>query len=240
MSRFLPLLALFLTTVPLTAADDGWTDLLAADSLAAFKKPSPMWGFCGTIGLDDKNAKKFALKAGRGILWNGDKGRCPDLYTEAKFDDIDVELEFMIPKGANAGIKFHGHYEIQIIDSFGKKEPLEGDDCGGIYPKATMKPTYHHLDKGIGPKVNACKAPGEWQTLQIRFLAPTFDAAGKKKTNAKIAKATLNGQLLHENQEILYPTGHRFDQPEMRDGPLMIQGDHGPIAIRTFKVRAVK
>jgi len=239
MSRFLPLLVVCLTTVPLSAAD-GWIDLLAGDSLEAFQKPSPSWGYCETIGLDPTNAKKFAAKAGKGILWNGDKGKAPDLYSKAKFADIEVELEFMIPKGANAGIKFHGHYEIQIIDSFGKKEPLEGDDCGGIYPKATMKPSYHHLDKGIGPKVNACKAPGEWQTLAISFRAPTFDAEGKKKTNATIVRATLNGKLLHENQEILYPTGHRFDNPEMHEAPLMIQGDHGAIALRVFRVRSVK
>ena len=66
-----------------------------------------------------------------------------------------------------------------------------------------MKPKYHHIDKGIAPKVNACKAPGEWQTLDIVFIAPRFDKEGKKIKNAMIAKAVLNGQVIHEICEAL-------------------------------------
>jgi hypothetical protein len=99
-------------------------------------------------------------------------------------------------------------------------------------------PRYTHIDKGIAPKVNACKAPGEWQTLFAHFLAPRFDKDGKKITNAKIVLAKLNGQVIHENQELLTPTGDRWKGPEMALGSLMIQADHGPVAIRDVKVRA--
>jgi hypothetical protein len=146
----------------------------------------------------------------------------------------------MIPKGSNSGVKFHAHYEIQIQDSFGKTKELTGDDCGGIYPRAEQKPKYHHIDKGIAPKVNACKAPGEWQTLDVIFLAPRFDADGKKVANAKIVKAVLNGKVIHEDQELLTPTGHNWKNKEVATGPLLLQGDHGPVAFRNLRVRPYK
>ena len=128
-----------------------------------------------------------------------------------------MHVEFLIAKGSNSGIKFHGHYEIQITDSAGRKE-LTGDDCGGIYPRAELKPRYRHLDKGIAPKVNAAKPAGEWQTLEATFLAPRFDKDGKKTANARIVKATLNGQLIHQDQELLTPTGTTTPARKWRPG----------------------
>ncbi len=210
----------------------GWIDLMGSD-LSAWKEPYAEWKEVGDVELDPKNAKKLVAKDGKGVWYNGPKGRTRDLYSKQKFGDIELHAEFTIPKGSNSGIKFHGHYEIQILDSFGKKK-LTGDDCGGIYPRAEAKPKYHHIDDGIAPKVNACKAPGEWQTLDVVFLAPRFDDKGKKIANAKIAKATLNGQVIHEDQELLTPTGDRWKNPEMREGPLMVQADHGPVAFRNM------
>src|SRR5205085_1329042 len=135
-----------------------------------------------------------------GVWFNGNN-KAKNLYTKQKFADVEVHLEFNLSKGSNSGVKFHGHYEIQLQDSFGKKE-LTGEDCGGIYPRAEAKPKYHHLDKGIAPKVNACKPHGQWQTLEVTFRAPRFDAAGKKVQNARIVRAVLNGQVIHTEQEL--------------------------------------
>ena len=206
--------------------------------LSMWKGPYDDWTEVAGIELDPKNAKKLAANEGKGVWYNGPKGRTNNLYSKQKFADIEVHLEFNVPKGSNSGIKFHGHYEIQILDSFGKKE-LTGDDCGGIYPRAELKPKYHHIDKGIAPKVNATKAPGEWQTFDIVFIAPRFDKDGKKIANAKIAKALLNGQLIHENQELLTPTGNLWQSKEMHEGPLMLQADHGPVAFRNMRVRVL-
>ena len=212
---------------------------LMADDLNAWKSPHGEWQQVGGVELDPKNSKKFVVKEGKGIWYNGAKGRTANLFSKQKFADVELHVEFNVPKGSNSGIKFHGHYEIQILDSFGKKE-LTGDDCGGIYPRAELKPKYTHIDKGIAPKVNACKAPGEWQSLDVVFLAPRFDKDGKKIKNAMIAKAVLNGQVIHEKQELLTPTGDRWKNAEMREGVLMVQADHGPVAFRNFHVRAVK
>jgi 3-keto-disaccharide hydrolase len=232
--------ALVFLSIQRLPAEEPWINLMA-DKLDDFKAPYGDWQAVGEVTLDPVNPRKLLGKPApgksrAGAWYNGPKGRTSNLYTKQKFGDLEVSLEFMMSKGSNSGIKFHGHYEIQICDSFGKKE-LTGDDCGGIYPRAALTPRYTHLDKGIAPKVNACKPPGEWQTLEAIFQAPRFDKEGKKIANAKIVRATLNGQLIHENQELLTPTGDRWRNPEMAEGPLMIQADHGPVALRHVKIR---
>src|SRR5262249_20932445 len=107
-------------------------------------------------------------------------------------------------------------------------------------PRAELKPKYHHIDDGIAPKKNACKAPGEWQTLDMIFLAPRFDESGKKTANAKFVKVVLNGETVHENVEVEYPTGHAWHDKEMAKGPLLLQADHGPVAFRNLRVRPYK
>lgn len=236
-SLLLVVVATFGTGV-LHAEDKLWVDLFKGDKLDPFTGKQDDWTFAKSVALDPKEAKKLAFTPGAGVLVNSPKGRAANLYTKEKFGDVEVHLEFCIAKGSNSGIKFHGHYEIQIFDSFGKKE-LTGDDCGGIYPRAEQKPKYHHIDKGVAPKVNATKAPGEWQTLDIVFHAPRFDKEGKKITHAKIVKAELNGQLIHENQAMETPTGNNHTRKEMELGPIMLQGDHGPVAFRNFRVRAL-
>lgn len=220
-------------------AKDNQIDLLA-EKLAAWKEPHGDWQEVGGVELDPKNPRKFLAREGKGVWYNGPKGNAKNLFTKQKFADVEIHLEFNIPKGSNSGIKFHSHYEVQILDSFGKKK-LTGDDCGGIYPRAdVIKGRYTHLDNGIAPKVNASKAPGEWQTLDVTFLAPRFDKDGKKIKNAMIASAKLNGQVIHDKQELLTPTGDRWKNKEMLEGPLMFQADHGPIAIRVMSVRVLK
>src|SRR5262249_28454206 len=161
-------------------------------------------------------------KPGTGVFVNGPAGRISDLITKQSFGDLEIHVEFLIPKGSNSGVKFHGLYEIQIVDSHGAKN-LSGDSCGGIYPRAELKPKYHHIDKGIAPKVNAAKPAGQWQTLDAIFLAPRFDAAGKKVASARIVKAVLNGQVVHEDVELKTPTGSNWTKQEVAAGPLLLQ-----------------
>jgi hypothetical protein len=136
-------------------------------------------------------------------------------------------------------VKFQSLYEIQIADSYGKKE-LTGADCGGVYPRAKLLPRYQYLDKGVPPRVNAARPAGEWQTLHAIFLAPRFDREGKKVANARLVKAVLNDKLIHEDVELKTPTGHNYTKKEVARGPLLLQGDHGPVAFRNVRVRPHK
>jgi hypothetical protein len=183
----------------------------------------------GRCMLDEKNPSKFVVtpiapEADGGpaarLLINASGG--VDLYSEMKFGDCTVEVEFMIPKGSNSGIYLMGQYEVQVFDSFGKKTVGPGD-MGGIYTVAA-------------PKVNVCKAPGEWQTMVIDFQAPRLEYA-KKVANAKFLKVVFNGEVIHENVEVakIHTGGGLYDR-EAAEGPLMIQGDHGPIALKTVRV----
>jgi hypothetical protein len=219
----------------LAAEPPAWKSLLEKPA-ESFKAPLGKWHAAGDVKLD-KTGRRLVGAEGMGAFVNGKGGREPDLYTKEAFGDIEVEVEFLLAKGSNSGVKFHGLYEIQLCDSFGKKGELTGSDCGGIYPRANLLPVYRYLDKGVAPKVNACKAPGEWQSLSAVFLSPRF-SGGEKIANARIVKATLNGKLIHEDVELKTPTGHNWTRKEMEKGPLMLQGDHGPVAFRDVKVRA--
>lgn len=237
-------LALALAVSPaLPAADDGWIELKAGDA-GPWKQVDKNWIVAKDVALDadKKDTRLKATPDDAGTIWvNGTLGRVGDLLTKANYGDLEVHVEFLIAKKSNSGIKFHGVYEIQILDSFGKKnDELTGDDCGGVYPRAELKPKYHHIDKGIAPKTNASKAAGEWQTLDVTFLAPRFDDKGEKTANAKIVKATLNGTVVHEDLELKTPTGNNWSKKESPTGPFMLQADHGPVAFRNVKIRPVK
>jgi hypothetical protein len=144
-----------------------------------------------------------------------------DLYTEQKFGDCTIELEFMIPKGSNSGVYVMGEYEVQILDSYGKKK-LGPGDMGGLYTTAA-------------PRVNACKKSGEWQKFVIDFQAPHFEG-NKKIANARFLKVTLNDQVIHENVEMKSHTPGDLAGKEVPEGPLMFQGNHGPVAFRNIKI----
>ena len=222
----------------LFAAEPEWKPLTGEGTLDAWKTPSSDWFYTDAVGIDPDNPRLLKAKAAKGnILVNGPKGRTKDLYTKGNYGDVNLHMEFFIPKGSNSGVKFHGVYEIQISDSHGKKD-LTGSDCGGIYPRATFTPAYKHLDEGIAPRVNAAKPAGEWQTLDVEFLSPRFDDKGKKIANARINKAVLNGQTIHLDLELKHPTGNNWEKKETATGPLMLQADHGPVAFRNVRIQS--
>jgi hypothetical protein len=202
------------------------------------------WIFTDEVKLapDAKGRADRALKATKkdgGTTWvNGEKGRLPNLITKEEFGDCEIHVEFLVAKGSNAGVKFHEVYEIAIHDSYGKEE-VTGSDNGGIYPRADLV-NGGYLDKGIPPKVNASKAPGEWQTLTAIWKSPRVDAQGEKTASAVLVKATLNGEVIHENVEVKTPTGGNWMKKETPTGSLMLQCDHGPTAWRNVKIRPAK
>jgi 3-keto-disaccharide hydrolase len=115
---------------------------------------------------------------------------------------------------------------------------FERDESTCPYPRAEEQPSYHRIDQGVPPRVNAAKPAREWQSLEIEFIAPRFDATGKKTSNAKFARVVLNRKLIHENVEVSAPTGAAWRLvSEVPRGPLLLQGDHGPVAFRNIQVR---
>lgn len=238
-SRVLGMAMAFGLTVssgPASAGEGPWIELIGDHGLVAWKAPTGNWEVAGDARADPKNLKRLVAEPGKGVLVNGPTGKTTNLLTNEKFGDIEAHFEFMIPKGSNSGVKFEGLYEIQIFDSFGVAEPT-GTHNGGIYPRAELLPKYRYLDEGVAPRVNASRPAGEWQTLDVIFLVPRFDASGKKIQNSRFAKVVLNGQVIHENVEAKTPTGHVWRTKEMPNGPILLQADHGPVAFRNIRVR---
>lgn len=182
--------------------------------------------------------KAVTFTAGKGILLNvNDDLKKDNLVSAFEHGDIDLELEVMLPKGSNSGIYLQGRYELQLFDSWGVANP-KFSDIGGIYRNWENEPGKAY--SGKAPLSNPCKAPGLWQTLKISFRAPKFDSNGKKITNAQFASVELNGIKIHDHVEVPLPTGGPIENNEKPMGPLMIQGDHGPVAFRNIRYKVIK
>lgn len=212
-----------------------WIALTGGPSLDAWQEDHAGWSMAGDVKLNPKKPRRLAAVPGDGVLVSD--GDAVNFYTRQEFQDLELKCEFFIPTHSNSGVKLNGLYEIQIRDTHDLKE-LTGDMCGGVYPRAKQAPTYEHIDEGIAPSANAAKPAGEWQTLQLTFYSPRFGDAGKKIENARFEHVLLNGKEIHKQVELLYPTGAAWNMmPEVPRGPLMLQGDHGPVAFRGIQVR---
>ena len=223
-----------------SADAEGWTELAADEAFTAWRSEHKGWSVNADAAVDSSNDKKLSGKPGAGILIGRGGDGTDNLYTRDEFQDVEVKFEFMVPRGSNSGVKLNGLYEVQIRDSHGLKE-FDGDVCGGVYPRAEQEPSYHHIDAGIAPRKNAARPVGEWQTLEISFVAARFDAAGKKTSNARFVRVVLNGETVHENADLQWPTGAAWDEAtEVPSGPLMFQGDHGPVALRKIMVHSIE
>ncbi len=222
------------------------------NDMSAFRSQAGNWMIVGEVLMDRSkdvhdrvsSTKKrksqtpyegVTYKEGTGILLNVNDAQKKDhLVTNWEHGDIQLSLEVMIPRGSNSGIYLQGRYEVQLLDSWGIQNPAYGD-IGGIYRNWETKPEM--MLKGVPPATNAAKAPGTWQKFDILFRAPTFDSSGKKITNAIFEYVDLNGVRIHTNVEVPLPTGGPISKEEANKGPLMIQGDHGPVAFRNIRYK---
>lgn len=203
-----------------------------------------------TPGKTDREAPSDAIVLfdGKGFEeWNGAKDWKADedggftakgaIRTIKEFGDCQLHLEFASPTPAkgkgqgrgNNGIGLlGGRYEIQVLDSFENE----------TYPEGQAASVYNQRP----PMVNASRKPGEWQTYDIVFTPPRFDAEGKV---SKPGYATVfhNGVLVQNHTEILGYT--YFDKetayskhPEKGPISLMYHGD--PVRFRNIWVREFK
>ena len=147
-----------------------------------------------------------------------------DITSRQEFGDHFLHVEFRTPeKGeGNAGVGLQGRYEVQIYNTFGRN--LESTNGAAFYSQTPA--TY-----------NASKKPGEWQTYDIFFRAPRFDAEGKRTENAR-ATVFWNGVLVQNNGEFKGPTGIQYGEfrSESATGPIILQGDHEVVQYRNVWV----
>lgn len=227
------LAALFLLAEPQSLSADQSVDLLQNQDLKKFRKTEG-WHFVEAVSVVP-GSTEFKTQGVGSVLVNGaKKAKIPYLYTQQEFGDARVKLEFTVPTNSNAGVYLQGRYEIQIFDSYSVESPKHSD-LGGLYQRwdENRNPKGY---EGVAPRVNAAKSPGLWQTIELTFRAPRFDTGGRKTQNARFVSVKVNGQIVHENQEVTGPTRAAQYSDEQPRGPVSIQGDHGPIAIRRFVI----
>lgn len=168
---------------------------------------------------------KWALEDGAMVVT-----KTGGLVTKQKFGDHQLHLEFATPaevKGqgqgrGNSGVYLQGRYEVQVLDSF-ENATYPNGQCGAIYGQSP-------------PLVNACRAPGEWQSYDIIFREARFDDDGKLARKPRLT-VFHNGVLIQDHFEISGTTAASRLGAGAEDGPLFLQ-DHGnPVRYRNIWVR---
>ncbi len=189
------------------------------------------WSVVESVTLDPQDPKSFSVVAGTGVFYNGPSGRTSDIFSDYQHGDCLVHAEFVVPQGSNSGVYLMARYEVQILDSWGATE-LRFGSCGGIYARWIDE----KHEGGNPPQINASRPPGQWQEYDITFRAPRFDSSGNKVRNALFERVVWNGQVVQENVEVDGPTRAAMLEHEAPIGPLMLQGDHGPVAYRNVRI----
>lgn len=204
--------------------------LIKDHDLSVWRQPTNLWSIIGGVALSPSDPKLLVAKPGEGVLFNG--GRTTDLVSKQEFGDVQLHIEFNISKRSNSGVYFMGSYELQIYDSYGvAKDEYPGIECGGLYPRWINNKDV----EGHSPDVNASLPAGQWQTFDVTFRAPRFNASGAKIANAVFVKVVHNGKVIHQNVTLNAET--RTGYPEKPRGPLRLQGDHGPVAFRNIRIQ---
>ena len=192
------------------------------------------WILAERISLINLDDTEFKVEGKGEILVNKKVG--DHMILDLDHADIELEVDFMVPKGSNSGLYFQGRYEVQILDSW-KNEVLTTADVGSIYPDFDEEANLP--SNGSIPSVNASKAPGLWQKLRVVFRAPKFGKDGKKIANARFEEVYLNGYKIQDDVEVPKPTRSAMAFDEVGRGPLMIQGDHGPVAFQNLSYKKI-
>ena len=237
--------------------EDGWKPLFNGKDLSGwtFRNPAAkkVWIVCDSVRLDPSDSARL-VPSGKGgssdaVMLCGEDGRGSDIMTVESFSDYQLHLEFDVPKGSNSGVYNRGLFEIQVFDSFGKPE-LSFHDCGALYERAF-------------PRENLSKPAGQWQSFDItlkgkklsltwngqavyqdqdvRYGETDRDAFERLNRENSGKPEALRVKLREDNGRYIGYFGEGatrsgLDGPD-RPGPILLQGDHGPVAYRNIRIR---
>ncbi|MGA0942434.1 MAG: 3-keto-disaccharide hydrolase [Flavobacteriaceae bacterium] len=176
-----------------------------------WSKPEPLFNGENLDGWQPQTTDRAnQWQAVNGVLTNPASG--VNLMTTQKYDDFKLHVEFKYPAGSNSGIYLRGRYEVQVEDNYGQVP--NSHYIGGLYGFLT-------------PNENASKPAGEWQTYDITLV-------GRRVT------VVLNGKSVITDAIIPGITGGALDSKEGEPGPILLQGDHGPIEYRNLTISVPK
>lgn len=191
--------------------------------------------------FDGKDLSQWAGDSGQAAPWKVADGYAEvvpgsgNIHTRQAFGDCQLHVEWMAPvpphgegqERGNSGVYLMSKYEVQVLDSYDNRTYPDGQAAAvyGQYP----------------PLVNASRQPGQWQTYDIVFHRPRFDAQGKLLSPARIT-ALHNGVLVQDNVELSGPTAHQQRPPYTAHPdslPLLLQNHGNAVRYRNIWIRAI-
>ena len=195
----------------MTFPDGNSADFTAVRAPVLRRARTPVWGkpialipSTGLRGWHTQRGGTNQWEVAKGVLHSPHSGE--NLVTDRTFTDFKLHVEFRLPKGSNSGVYLRGRHEVQVEDDYGL-EPLD-DRFAGVYGF-------------IEPNAMAARPAGQWNSYDITLI-------GRHVT------VVANGQRVICDQVIPGPTGGALDSNEGEPGPLLLQGDHGPIEYRNI------
>ena len=194
----------------ITVPNGSRNEFTAARAPLLRRATEPQWGEPVTLfnGRDLSGWRVIAGEntwtVGEGLLRNAGSGG--NIVTDRTFGDFKLHVEFRYPKGSNSGVYLRGRYEVQIQDSL-TRQPAP-DLLGAVYGF-------------LAPSVVAARQAGEWQSFDITLVG-------------RMITVIANGTPVIVNREIPGITGGALDSDEGAAGPILLQGDHGPIEFRNI------
>ena len=174
--------------------------------------------------MGSKNPIRWEIKDGTMTVTQGSE----DIRTKQEFGDYKLHVEFWLPlmadaksQGrANSGVYNQGLYEVQILDSYNNPTYKYGG-CGALYAQKD-------------PDKDAIKPPETWNTYDIDFRAPRFDAEGKMTERPRIS-VLHNGIKIHDNVEIINAVADAAKNgPIPKVGPIKLQNHGNPVRFRNI------
>lgn len=189
--------------------------------------------------FDGRNLDAWTAADGGPAAWKVDDGAFQvvpgkgAIRTKESFGDVQLHVEWASPNpptGAgqnrgNSGIFLMGRFELQVLDSFQSDSYADGM-AGAIYGQ-------------FPPLYNATRPPGEWQTYDVAFRAPRFDANGELTDPARMT-VFLNGVLVQNNEALVGRTSWLESMPYesgVTRGPIELQDHHHPVRFRNVWLR---
>ncbi|WDF80726.1 DUF1080 domain-containing protein [Mucilaginibacter sp. KACC 22773] len=178
---------------------------------------SPVWGAPVKL-FNGKNVKGWHTDGKNQWIAEGGILRSPhsgaNLITDKTFTDFKLHIEFRYPQGSNSGVYLRGRYELQVIDTkSGDPEPIN-NQFSSIYGF-------------LPPNKMMAKNPGDWQSYDVTLVG-------------RMVTIVANGKTVICDQIIPGITGGAINSQEGEPGPILIQGDHGPIDYRNIIITPAK
>lgn len=187
--------------------DDSWTASEPVVLLDEVTSPSSQEGSAGLTAWHlPGNSDQAGWVIDDGVLRN--VGSAADLRSRLEFWNFELGVEYRISSGGNSGIGLRGRYEVQILDDHDSEPSIHGN--GAIYSR-------------IAPSVVASRPHSEWQVFRIRLVGRTVTVV-------------LNGTTIVDRKRIEGITAMARDARESKPGPILLQGDHGPVEFRRIVV----